>query len=105
VANATNKFTLNMRKTAFLLIGSRQRLSNLSVFANIKINQFPVKHVLATKSLGVHIDENLTWECHINELSEKIASSFSVIKRIHHFVPLGTLLSIKVHLTPKYFLR
>jgi len=72
VANATNKFTLNMRKTAFLLIGSRQRLSNLSVFANIKINQFPVKHVLTTKSLGVHIDENLTWECHINELSKKL---------------------------------
>ena len=44
------------------------------------------KRVSTVKSLGVHIDENLTWECHINELSKKIASGISAIKRIRYSV-------------------
>ena len=67
---AANKLTLNMTKAEFLLIGSTSRL--LSFTANltqIYINQFPIKRVSTVKSLGVQIDENLTWGCHINELS------------------------------------
>ena len=45
-----------------------------------KIKVAPIKQVSTVKSLGVHsIDENLTWECHINELSRKIASDMSAI--------------------------
>ena len=43
--------------------------------------QFPMKRVSTSKSLGVHIDGNLFWECHINEISKKIASGISAIKR------------------------
>ena len=57
----------------FFLISSKQRL-NSTANPTAKINQFPIKQVSTVKSLGVHIDENLTWECHINELSKKIAS-------------------------------
>ena len=78
----------------FLLIGSKQRLSNFTVNPTANINQFPIKRVSTVKSLGVHIDENLTWECHINELSKKIASGISAIKRIRYSVPYKTLLSI-----------
>ena len=46
---AANKLTLNMTKTEFVLIGSKQRLLNFKANPTIK-------------SLGVHIDENLTWE-------------------------------------------
>ena len=77
---AANKLT----KTKFLLIGSKQRLSNFTVNPTANINQFPIKRVSTVKSLGVHIDENLTWECHINELSKKIASGISAIKRIRY---------------------
>ena len=91
---AANRLTLNMTKTEFLLIGSKQRLSNFTVNPTANINQFPIKRVSTVKSLGVHIDENLTWECHINELSKKIASGISAIKRIRYSVPYKTLLSI-----------
>ena len=56
--------------------------------------QFPIKQVSTAKSLGVHIDENLIWECHINELSKKIASGIRAIERIRYSVPYKTLLSI-----------
>ena len=80
---AANKLTLNVTKTEFLLIGSEQRLLNFTAKPTASINRFPIKEVLTAKSLGVHIGENLTWECHVNELSKKIAS-------IRHTVPYKT---------------
>ena len=94
---AANKLTLNMTKTEFLLIGSKQRLLNFTVNPTANINQFVIKRISTVKSSGVHIDENLTWECHINELSKKIASGISSIKRIRYLVPYRTLLSITIH--------
>ena len=70
-----------------VLIGSRQRLSTLERNPIIEINKSPIKHVSTSKSLGVHIDGNLSWECHINEISKKIASGISAIKRIRYFLP------------------
>jgi len=91
---AANNRTLSMTKTEFLLIGSKQRLLNSTANPTATINQFPIKQVSTVKSLGVHIDEHLTWECHINELAKKIASGISAIKRIRYTVPYKTLLSI-----------
>ena len=45
-----------------------------------------------SKSPGVHIDGNLSWECHINEISKKITSGISAIKRIRYFLPFKILL-------------
>ena len=84
---AANKLTLKMTKTEFLLIGSRQRLSTLERNPIIEINKFPIKHVSTSESQGVHIDGNLSWECHISEISKKIASGISAIKRIRYILP------------------
>ena len=46
------------------------------------------------KSLGIYIDENLTWHSHIDKLCKKIASAIGVIKRVKPFVPQSTLLNI-----------
>ena len=83
---AANKLTLNTTKTEFLLIGSRQRLSTLQRNPIIEINKFPIEHISTSKSLGVHIDGNLSWECHINEISKKVVSGISAIKRIRYFL-------------------
>ena len=91
---AANKLTLNTTKTEFLLIGARQRLSTVERNPVIEINQFPIKQVSTSKSLGVHIDGNLSWKCHINEISKKIASGISAIKRIRYFLPFEILLNV-----------
>ena len=100
---AANKLTLNTTKTEFLLIGSRQRLSTLERNPIIEINKFPIKHVSTSKSLGVHIDGNLSWECHINEISKKIASGISAIKRIRYFLPFEILLNVYSSLVQPHF--
>ena len=100
---AANKLTLNTTKTEFLLIGSRQTLSTLERNPIIEINKFPIKHVSTSKSLGVHIDGNLSWECHINEISKKIASGISAIKRIRYFLPFEILLNVYNSLVQRHF--
>ena len=58
-----NKFTLNASKTEFMLIGA------------------PIIHVTSTKSLGVHIDQTLSWNVHVENLCKKIASGIGALKR------------------------
>ena len=54
-----NKLTLNMTKTEFMLIGSRQRLSTLTESPTFAISDFQVSQVITAKSLGVTIDDSL----------------------------------------------
>ena len=70
-----NKLTLNTTKTEFMLIGSRQKLKTISRSPSLSTNGTPIDQVTTTKSLGVYIDENLSWGNHINKLAKKIASS------------------------------
>ena len=60
-----NKLTLNASKTEFMLIGSRQRLSTFHNPPSLMIDGAPITHVTLTKSLGVHIDQTLSWNVHI----------------------------------------
>ena len=89
-----NELTLNKSKTEFMIIGSRQRLNTLPHSPSLKIDEAPINQVPSTKSLGVYIDENLTWKVHIENLSKKIASGIGALKRIRPFVPHKTLLFI-----------
>ena len=100
---AANKLTLNTTKTEFLLTGSRQRLSTLERNPIIEINQFPIKQVSTSKSLRVHIDVNLSWECHTDEISKKIASGISAIKRIRYFLPFEILFNVYNSLVQPHF--
>ena len=103
MACSEQTYTINTTKTEFLLIGSRQRLSTLERNPIIEINKSPIKQVSTSKSLGVHIDGNLSWECHINEISRKIASGISVIKRIRYFLPFEILLNVYNSLVQPHF--
>ena len=66
-----NKLTLNMTKTEFMLIGSRQKLKTLTTSPVLSINGTLVNQVSTSKSLGVLIDANLTWGSYIEKLAKK----------------------------------
>ena len=86
-----------------MLIGSRQRLRTLSEYPNLKINSVPIHRVSTTKSLGVVIDENLTWSSHIDKLTKKVASGIGAIKRLRSFVSSETLYFIYHALIQPHF--
>ena len=82
-----NKLTLNMTKTEFMLIGSRQRLSTVTVSPTLAINDFRVTQVATAKSLGVTIDDNLDWGSYIEKIIFKVSSGIGTIKQVRHLVP------------------
>ena len=77
-----------------MLISSRQRLTTLSDTLELSIDNVPIEQVPSVKSLGIYIDDNLTWHSYIDKLCKKIASAIGVIKRVKPFVPQSTLLNI-----------
>ena len=91
---SSNKLTLTLSKTELLVITSRQRRVYLSDNPSLTINNFPIEQVSSTKSLGVSIDENLSWNTHIETVCKKISSALGLIKRIRDFVPFYFLLNI-----------
>ena len=78
--NFASKLTLNMAaKTEFMLIASRQKLSQFIESPSLTINQNAVEQLTSTKSLGVNVDQNINWECHIENISKKIACAIDAI--------------------------
>ncbi|CAB4026392.1 Hypothetical predicted protein [Paramuricea clavata] len=67
----SNKLTLNVLKTDFILIGSRQKLSALDDSIVLSADNGTLSKVRSVKCLGVDIDENLTWEIHIQSIRLK----------------------------------
>jgi hypothetical protein len=85
------------------IIGSRQRISTFQSAPTLAIDGVSIDQVSQTKSLGVYIDENLSWNVHINKLSKKIASGIGALKRIRSFVPDTTLQLIFNSLVQPHF--
>ena len=62
----SNKLSLNVAKTEFMVIGSNQRLNSFSDNqVNLEIDAKLITKVKEAKSLGVIIDEHLSWSNHI----------------------------------------
>ena len=56
-----NKLPTNMINTECILIGSKKKLSPMTVSPTLAIDDFPVTQVSTAKSLEVTIDDNLKW--------------------------------------------
>ena len=75
----TSRLSLNIAKTEFMVIGSNQRLhapSNNQI--DIEIDGNSIEKVEEAKSLGLFIDEHLSWTKHIEEISKKISSAIGI---------------------------
>ena len=66
-----NRLSLNVAKTELMIIGSRQRLSVQCDELEIGIDDQIIKRVDHTKSLGLTIDDRLSWCEHVDEICKK----------------------------------
>ena len=84
--------------------GSKQRLHSFSDDQiNIEIDAKLVTKVKEAKSLGVIVDEHLSWSNHIGELSKKISSAMGAVKRIRPYISERTAFQIYQALILPYF--
>ena len=86
-----------------ILIGTRHKISNIDTHQGVKINNQLIKKVKNTKALGVELDENLSWEKHINHISSKISSGIGAIRKMREYVEQDILIKVYNALIQPYF--
>ena len=98
-----NKLTLNVIKTVYMVVGSRQRLATLEGDINLQINSTSLKRVQDTKCLGVQIDENLTWERHAEYIIQKVACNIGILRKVSPILSLDNKIAIYRSIIEPYF--
>ena len=77
----SNKHSLNMIKTEFMIIGSTQNVLKFGDLIAIRIDDQLIKRVAHVKYLGIIVDDRLTWKEHVDYISKKISRNLGTIKR------------------------
>ena len=98
-----NKLSLNVMKTKYMFVASRQRLSNVPEQLDISISGNEIKRVKSYKCLGLELDEGLTWESHVSAIVSKVSKVIGVLRRLKPFLPLSALVLIYNYLIQPYF--
>jgi hypothetical protein len=68
----SNKLTLNIQKTEYMIIGTRQRLAKIKNNISVSCEGKPLKQVYSKTTLGVLIDDNLCWNDQIDKYSKNL---------------------------------
>ena len=86
-----NKLSLNIPKTKFMMFHHKQsRINNLK--PNLSINGNAIEFVPTFNFLGLILDENLTFDQHIQNTSNKVSRSLGTLNKLKRFLPKNILL-------------
>ena len=66
-------------------------LSEKNELLQLSIDGKPIEHV---QFLGILLNQNLTWKCHIKMVTNKLSKINGILHRLKHVYPQHTLLSI-----------
>ena len=95
---ASNKLTLNIKKSQFMIVSNKRNISPITV----KINNIPLVNCESYKYLGIHFDQKLSWNTHILNISTKIAKACGMLTKLRHFVPIEILIDVFYALIHSY---
>ncbi|KAL9979041.1 hypothetical protein ACROYT_G016633 [Oculina patagonica] len=98
-----NRLSINVVKTEYMIIGSRKRLNHANLDLNLKIGDTNLKRVEKTVSLGVTLDENLTWKEHVSNISKKVSKGLGVLMRTREILPNDSLNQIYKSIIQPHF--
>ena len=89
----SNKLRINVTKTNFVLFMTRQKetSTNLSAFHNLQISSLNIDRKEQTKFLGLLLDKNLNFQCHINHVCTKILKGIFALSRSAKILPTKVL--------------
>ena len=99
-----NKLSLNVAKTEFMLIGCKQMLNSVNnTTLNIQISDKNIKQVSESTTLGVNVDQHLTWKNNTEKICKKVSSGIGAIRRLKEYVETDSLLAVYNALVQPYF--
>ena len=82
-----------MLKTHFMVFETKRK--KLDQAFEIKINDQQIEKVqLCTKFLGIHIDDELSWRKHIEQISTKISKITGIMAKGRHVLSILTVKTI-----------
>ena len=81
-----NKLQLNAGKTKILLVRGK-RLNTIPTL-DIDINATELTQVNHAKLLGMEVDDDLSFDHHVNNISKKISKNIGILKNINSYLPI-----------------
>jgi len=85
-----NKLSLNVTKTKYMIFHNRQR-NIIDRIPKLELNGQNIERVTEFNFLGLTIDQHLTWNAHIQKISNKISRSIGIMNRLKRFLPQSIL--------------
>ena len=99
----SNKLTLNVKKTKYMIIGSHYRLRHLNGDLNVTVNSQQLTRVTNYRYLGIEVDKALGWQSQVDTICKKVSAGIGALKRIRSLVPCQNLLGMYDALVAPYF--
>ena len=81
-----NKLPIHYGKSTLMTLGTRHKIQQAWQL-NISIGNTQLNSVSSQKLPGVHIDETLSWNQHIDYLCSIISSRISLLRQLSYYVP------------------
>ena len=87
------KLSLNVKKAKYMIFHNYQR-DIINHTPKIELNGEPLVRVEDFNLLGLTIDQHMTWNAHIQKISNKISRSWGVMNRLKRYLPHNMLRTI-----------
>ena len=91
---SANRLTLNVLKTDFMVIGSRQRVASLEEDIVLSLLETELERVNSVKCLGVDIDKYITWDNHMLSIRQKVTRNLNILRRVKPVLKTENLIQI-----------
>ena len=86
-----NRLQMHPSKSKLMFVGSPYNKNNKNIEQPVVVNNIPVSRTDTHKFLGVQIDENLSWDSHIDMFCNKVSASIEAMTLIKPFFPVDSL--------------
>ena len=87
----SNMLELNVKKSKFMIFFKHPKIiTNFS----ITINNSTIEQVDHFNFLGVALDQNVTWNPHVDKVSIKISRVTGLLRKLQHYFPKHILITI-----------
>ena len=87
----TNLLTINMDKTNYIQFKTKNKsIADLKIISNNRL----VTPVCNTKFLGLHINDSINWNHHIDHISKKLSTVCYIMRNIKSYMPLNTMIIV-----------
>ena len=88
-----NRLSLNVEKSKLIIFKSKRKLIDSQLFS-IKLNGVKLLPTDNVKYLGLHLDQNLSFDHHVNQLSKKLSRTNGILSKLRHYTSKDTLISV-----------